>query len=100
VPEPSAVEDEGMYSTIVVGVDGHPGGRDAIALAQTLGSAATDLVLVHVWKGVDGVMAAAAGAQPPVRAGEELLAQAQRHRVGVAYRPGPEGDEAVAGAEA
>jgi hypothetical protein len=81
-----------MYSTIVVGVDGHSGGRDAVALARTLAGAATDLVLVHVWKGVGGVMAAAAG--------EELLGQAQRHRVGVAYRPGPEGDEAVAGAEA
>jgi nucleotide-binding universal stress UspA family protein len=67
-----------MYSTIVVGVDGHSGGRDAIALARTLGGSATELVLVHVWKGVDGVMAAAAGAQPPVRSGEKLLEQARR----------------------
>ncbi len=72
------IDDDGMYSTIVVGVDGHPGGRDAIALARTLGGTASDLVLVHVWKGVDGVMAAAAGAQPPVRAGEDFLEQARR----------------------
>jgi universal stress protein family protein len=34
------VDDQGMHSTIVVGVDGHPGGRDAIALGLVVGSRA------------------------------------------------------------
>jgi nucleotide-binding universal stress UspA family protein len=38
-----------MFSTIVVGVDGHEGGRDALALAQRIGDVAGgSLVAVHV----------------------------------------------------
>jgi nucleotide-binding universal stress UspA family protein len=38
-----------MFTTIVVGVDGLPGGRDALALAQRLADlAGGELVAVHV----------------------------------------------------
>lgn len=39
-----------MFSTIVVGVDGHEGGRDALAIAQHIGDVAGgSLVAVHVY---------------------------------------------------
>jgi nucleotide-binding universal stress UspA family protein len=39
-----------MFTTIVVGVDGLPGGRDALALAQRIGDlAGGELVAVHVY---------------------------------------------------
>ncbi|HEX6388464.1 MAG TPA: universal stress protein [Solirubrobacteraceae bacterium] len=37
-----------MFTTIVIGVDGRPGGQDAIALARRLASPSTDLIAVHV----------------------------------------------------
>ena len=67
-----------MYSTIVAGVDGHSGGRDAVALARALAGPDTDVVLTHVWRRVDGVVAAAVGAEPPVRVGKDVLEQARR----------------------
>src|SRR5689334_21162549 len=40
-----------MFTTIVVGVDGLPGGRNALALAQRLGDlAGGELVAVHVYR--------------------------------------------------
>ena len=40
-----------MFTNVLVGVDGRPGGRDAIALAQLLAAPAADLTLAHVYGG-------------------------------------------------
>lgn len=38
----------GMYTNIVIGVDGRDGGRDAVALAALLGRDAAEIAVVHV----------------------------------------------------
>ena len=40
-----------MFTNVLVGVDGRPGGRDAIALAELLAAPAADLTLAHVYGG-------------------------------------------------
>jgi nucleotide-binding universal stress UspA family protein len=37
-----------MYRNVIVGVDGHPGGRDAVALARALAGRGARLTLAHV----------------------------------------------------
>jgi nucleotide-binding universal stress UspA family protein len=37
-----------MYRNVIVGVDGHPGGRDAVALARVLAGRGARLTLAHV----------------------------------------------------
>ncbi len=74
-----------MFSTILVGADDQPGGRDAIALARALASPGSDLILVHVRETLEGVAAAALGSTAPVRAGRELLERARRE-LGRPYR--------------
>lgn len=67
-----------MFSKIIVGVDGGPGGADALALAQALAAPDSDLVLVHVWEPLEGLGAAAFGQSPPHLAAEALLAGTAR----------------------
>jgi nucleotide-binding universal stress UspA family protein len=62
-----------MFSKILIGVDGEEGGRDALALARSLADPHAELVLVYVWKRIDGVFAAALGRTPPGEVGTELL---------------------------
>ncbi|HMD56578.1 MAG TPA: universal stress protein [Solirubrobacteraceae bacterium] len=50
-----------MFSNILIGVDGTPGGRDAIALASRLAGSAAELTLVHVRAGRWHPMRAAGG---------------------------------------
>lgn len=69
-----------MFTTVLVGVDDQPGGRDAIALARTLSRRGSELILAHVWETMEGVAAAALGGRPPVRVAEELLERA-RHEL-------------------
>ncbi len=38
-----------MFTNILIGIDGHPGGRDAIALAKQLAAPRADLTLCHVY---------------------------------------------------
>ncbi len=40
-----------MFKKVIVGIDGEDGGRDAIALAQTLRAADSELILAHVYVG-------------------------------------------------
>jgi nucleotide-binding universal stress UspA family protein len=67
-----------MFKTIAVGIDGRNGGRDALALAERLAGSDSTLVLVNVWRGIDGVAAAALGALPPARDSEAILEEARR----------------------
>jgi nucleotide-binding universal stress UspA family protein len=62
-----------MFSKILVGVDGGPGGTAALALAQALAMPGSELVLVHVWPPVEGIGAAALGQPPPHLVAETLL---------------------------
>lgn len=59
-----------MFQSVIVGVDGRPGGRDAIALASRLASGQAKLVLAHVHNGV----------QHPVHATTPGLLAAEREQ--------------------
>jgi nucleotide-binding universal stress UspA family protein len=59
-----------MFDKMLVGVDGRPGGRDALALAQQLASRGTELVLVNVYG-------------PRDRDGAEDLLERERRQAGV-----------------
>lgn len=76
-----------MFSTIVIGVDGGPGGRDAIALARTLAADGARLV---------AITAAPLATHPPEGANEDYDADAQavaeaRLQDTLAGEPGVEG---------
>jgi nucleotide-binding universal stress UspA family protein len=65
-----------MYSNVVVGIDGGPAGRDAIALAATLMSAGSRMTLMHVRVLNPAVRAGSAVFDTESReASEKLLAQ-------------------------
>ncbi len=74
-----------MFKKVLIGVDGHGGGRDAIALAQDLGGPRARYVLANV---VSGSMAGRAGAfwlATSTRCAQELLNQ-ERDQAGIAAR--------------
>jgi nucleotide-binding universal stress UspA family protein len=64
-----------MYHHVLVGVDGGPGGRDAIALARRLAAPDARITLVHVWSSARGVIAAATGAEHPSITADHLLSR-------------------------
>ncbi len=64
-----------MFHHVLVGVDGGPGGRDAIALARRLAAPGARLTLGHVWSSTKGLISAATGAEHPSVAAEVLLSQ-------------------------
>ncbi len=66
-----------MFDNVLVGVDGRQGGRDAIALAKTLGSSGAGLTLAHVYGGHSAAGRLSALAMPfELEAAEELVAHA------------------------
>jgi nucleotide-binding universal stress UspA family protein len=67
-----------MYRNVLVGIDGGPGGRDAIALARRLAAPDARITLVHVWSSARGVLCAATGADHPSILAEQLLSDARR----------------------
>jgi nucleotide-binding universal stress UspA family protein len=66
---------DGMYHHVLVGVDGGPGGRDAIALARRLAAPDARISLVNVWSSARGVMAAATGTEHPSITADRLLSR-------------------------
>lgn len=66
-----------MFATIVIGIDGRQGGRDALALGQTLAAPGAQLTLVHVWNELEGLAAVATGAKHPAAAAHDLLDEAR-----------------------
>ena len=68
-----------MFENVLVGVDGHQGGRDAIALARQLGAPEAKLTLAHAYGGHTIGGRASAMAVPLEReAGEQVLARTLR----------------------
>jgi nucleotide-binding universal stress UspA family protein len=65
-----------MFSNVLVGVDGSPNGRDAVALARQLQDPGAKLTLAHVYGGELGLsraIATPAGVQNGQEASDELL---------------------------
>jgi nucleotide-binding universal stress UspA family protein len=62
-----------MFRTVLVGVDGHRGGRDAIALARLVAAPDADITLAHIYR-QDLVIGA--GSRPPF-----LVGRVQAERV-------------------
>lgn len=58
-----------MFKHVIVGVDGHEGGRDAIALAKRLRAEDGELTLAYVYHGDEHVWR---GSSPPYEASEEV----------------------------
>ncbi len=67
-----------MFDSIVIGIDGHEGGPDAVALVRTLAAPHAQLTLVHVWSELDGLRAVATGARHPAAEAHDLLEVARR----------------------
>src|SRR5579859_2464155 len=68
-----------MFKHVIVGVDGHEGGRDAIALAKRLCAKGGELTLSYIYHGDAHIWR---GSSPPYEASEEertreLLEQAR-----------------------
>ena len=73
-----------MFKQIVVGVDGGPGGRDAVALAKLLVKAGGELTLAHVVPGDDNAYGGAGAAyDAPDAEGAEALLETVRKKTGV-----------------
>ena len=73
-----------MFKQIVVGVDGGPGGRDAVALAKLLVKAGGELTLGHVVPGDDDAYGGAGAAyDAPDAEGAEALLETVRQETGV-----------------
>jgi len=65
-----------MFENVVVGVDRHEGGQDAIALAVRLASGSAKLTLAYVIHGNDSAWR---GAVPPIEPAERLQAELELH---------------------
>jgi nucleotide-binding universal stress UspA family protein len=73
-----------VFENVLVGVDGSSGGRDAIALAQTLAGARARLTLAHVHAGeLRPTHALAPGLVREERVASERLLEAERAAAGV-----------------
>ncbi len=74
-----------MFENLIVGVDGRPSGRDAIALARRLGSPQSALTLAHVHSGGEPhLMGAAIPGHPAIgREGSSELLEREREEAGV-----------------
>ena len=72
-----------MFKKVLIGVDGHEGGRDAVALAQDLGGPRARYVLANV---VSGSIAGRAGAfwLTTSRRYAQTLLDEERDRAGIA----------------
>lgn len=65
-----------MFDNVLVGVDGHQGGRDAIALARQLAAPGARLTLAYIYGGhTIGGRASAMAVPLELEAGEQVLAQ-------------------------
>jgi nucleotide-binding universal stress UspA family protein len=74
-----------MFKNVLVGVDGRPNGRDAIALASRLVDSQGELTLVHVHSGaLRPVHIATPGLLAAEREGSRQLLERERATVGVA----------------
>jgi len=69
-----------MFRNVFIGVDGKPGGRDAIALARRLGEPGARFTLAHVYGGAmtPGRYASAAFDDADAHADSERLLAAER----------------------
>ena len=73
-----------MFKQIVVGVDGGPGGCDAVALAKLLAKGGGELTLAHVVPGDDDAYGGAGAAyDAPDAEGAEALLETVRNETGV-----------------
>jgi nucleotide-binding universal stress UspA family protein len=81
-----------MFSNVVVGVDEHQGGSDAIALAKNLAARYADVRLVHIYAVAPAGRSSALSDRDAHERGRELLAAA-REKAGIEARltcvPGP-----------
>ena len=76
-----------MFKQIVVGVDGGPGGRDAVALAKLLVARGGELTLAHVVPGgADAYRGASAPYDAPDAEGAEAVLETVREETGVEAR--------------
>jgi nucleotide-binding universal stress UspA family protein len=66
-----------MFSSIIIGIDGGPGGRDALALARRLAAPNAEFVLAHIWDPAAGIAAAATGGEHPATAAHAILEAAR-----------------------
>jgi nucleotide-binding universal stress UspA family protein len=68
-----------MFDNVLIGIDGHQGGRDAIALAKKLAAPEANLTLAHVYGGhTIGGRASAMAVPLEQEAGEQVLARTLR----------------------
>jgi nucleotide-binding universal stress UspA family protein len=73
-----------MFTNVIAGVDGSPGGRDAITLALELAAPGARLTLAHIYGGVPiPGRATHAGAQEEARESALALLERQRDATGV-----------------
>ncbi len=81
---PISTAPHSLFATVLVGIDGRQGGRDAVALARTLAGAEAEITLAHVYS------APTAGGRASALALPSALDSAQRllaHAAGQAGRP-------------
>ena len=72
-----------MFKNVIVGVDGRPGGRDAIALASQLTDPDATITLVHVHPGTPRQSGALSPAAREEREASERLLQQERASTGI-----------------
>ena len=76
-----------MFKTVIVGVDGRPGGRDAIALARHLAAEDASIAIAYVYQ---GDVVPARGSSGAFEAGEkdraQALLEAERRETGIEAR--------------
>jgi nucleotide-binding universal stress UspA family protein len=74
-----------MFENVIVGVDGKPGGRDAIALAGRLAGEGATVALVHVRGGAHPLHPMAAGLPTEEASDARELLERERDAAGVDY---------------
>ncbi len=67
-----------MFANVIIGIDGGPGGRDALALARRLAARHARFTLVNVWDPREALASAVTGRPHPSTTGQELLERLRR----------------------